>query len=149
MRTFVLAGLAALAAMIAAAGTAAAGPTAMASGDLVKAAEIGTLPVVNVGPVYIRKNGRLYKRPPRYRGRPRYHPPRYRRVRPPRTYYRYRRYRPAPRFSLGIIIAPPPAVYRSYIPRYGGSCSYWAAKCQRNWRRSADIRGCLRYHGCR
>jgi hypothetical protein len=50
-------------------------------------------------------------------------------------------------FGQGLFYPPPPVFYTP-VPRVAGACTYWLARCEANWRRPVDIRGCLRYQGC-
>jgi hypothetical protein len=71
----------------------------------------------------------------------------------------YRRYGPSYRYwgpgiGLGFFFGPglyppaPPPIYYTPVPQVGGACAYWLARCEANWSRPQDIRGCLRYQGC-
>jgi hypothetical protein len=71
----------------------------------------------------------------------------------------YRRYGPSyrywgPSIGLGFFFGPgyfspaPPPVYYTPVPRVGSACTYWLARCEANWSRPQDVRGCLRYQGC-
>ncbi len=118
--------------------------------DASRSAENG-LPFEKVGrrgggrPGYGRGGGRHYKY---HRGR---HGPRYRHRRGRHRHYHGGYWYAFPWWlGIGIYAAP---YYGPYYaprrPRYSGSsCSYWAGRCDANWSRPNDYRGCMRYHGC-